>query len=254
MRSGESIVKLTPIIFLLLLSTVCVSAAAETYQQRLDRILVEYQALPKTSDVSRLVALDRQLDSLAKEIQKNDRSGASAKIWKKEYEAIGVYVGHYSDQIGYSGKLLVEAHAINPNSPYREYTLFTTLLGEGTFHGLGEMPNIEAAKKYIREFPKGPFAAKTYAIIGSFYDDLSKVIMGQIEDSKNNKDYKYDCFSKYLTNEPYQTQLKMARALAIENLEKSLAMTTEVEQREHLRQELQDIKDGDLYSWYWCAD
>jgi hypothetical protein len=225
-----------------------------TYQQHLDRILKEYIALPQSRDVRRLVELDRELAALAEQIQKNDRSGESAKIWRKDYESIGVYVGHYSDQIGYSGKLLVEAHAINPNSPYREYTLFTTLLGEGTFHGLGEMPNIEAARKYIQEFPRGPFAAKTYAIIGSFYDDLAKVIKEQIEDAENNKDYKYDCFSKYLTKEPYKAQLEKARSYAIENLEKAIALTEDGEHKDALRQELMDVKKGESNGWYWCAD
>ena len=135
---------------------VCASAYASTYQQHLDRILKEYKALPQSTDVKRLVELDRELTALAKEIQENDREGKSTSIWKDEYKEIGVYVGHYSNQIGYSGKLLVEAHEANPNSPYRKYTLFTTILGEGSSHGLGEMPDIEQAKKYVQEFPNGP--------------------------------------------------------------------------------------------------
>jgi len=96
------------------------NAFADTYAQRLDRILDEYKALPESTDVRRLVELDRELTALAEEIQKDDREGKSAKMWKEEYEEIGIYVGHYSGQIGYSGKLLVEAHVANPNSPYRE--------------------------------------------------------------------------------------------------------------------------------------
>jgi hypothetical protein len=75
---------------------------------------------------------------------------------------IGLDIGHYSDALGYSGKLLVEAHERNPNSPYRKYTLFTTILGEGTSHGLGEMPNISQAELYLKEFPNGPYVENVY--------------------------------------------------------------------------------------------
>jgi hypothetical protein len=229
------------------------SASASTYPQRLDRILKEYKALPQSTDVKRLVELDRELTALAEEIQKNDREGKSASIWKEEYEEIGVYVGHYSNQIGYSGKLLVEAHEASPNSPYREYTLFTTILGEGSSHGLGEMPDIDQAKKYVQEFPHGPYAAKTYFIIGSFYDDLAKVIVRFIENEKDNKDYKYDCFSSYLTNEPYQTQLKKTKALANEYLDKAIALMPESE-RKKMNLDFLYVKSGETYAWHWCAD
>jgi hypothetical protein len=240
---------------LLLLATLfwITSACASTYPERLDRILKEYKALPQSTDVRRLVELDRELTALAEEIQMNDREGKSSSIWKNEYEEIGVYVGHYSNQIGYTGKLLVEAHGANPNSPYREYTLFTTILGEGSSHGLGEMPDIDQAKKYVLEFPRGPYAAKTYSIIGSFYDDLAKVIVRFVENEKDNKDYKYDCFSSYLTNEPYQTQLKKAKALAIEYLDKAIALMPESE-RKNMNLDFWYVKSGRTYAWHWCAD
>ena len=230
----------------------CSSAYASTYQQRLDRILKEYKALPQTTDVKRLVELDRELTALADEIQKKDREGKSSSIWKQEYEEIGVYVGHYSNQIGYSGKLLVEAHEANPNSPYREYTLFTTILGEGSSSGLGEMPDIEQAKQYVQEFPHGPYAAKTYFIIGSFYDDLAKVIVRFVVNEKDSKDYKYDCFSSYLTNEPYQIQLKKAKALANEYLDKAIAVTPKSE-RKNMNLDFWYVKSGETYAWHWCA-
>jgi len=229
------------------------SASASTYPQRLNRILKDYKELPQSTDVRRLVELDRELTALANEIQKNDREGKSASIWKKEYKEIGIYVGHYSDQIGYSGKLLVEAHKANPNSPYREYTLFTTILGEGSSHGLGEMPDIDQAKQYVQEFPHGPYTAKTYFIIGTFYDDLAKVIVRFINNEEDSKDYEYDCFSNYLTNEPYQTQLKKTKALANEYLDKAIALMPEGE-RKKMNLNYLFVKSGETYAWHWCAD
>lgn len=234
-------------------SDATINVITDTYPQRLDRILKEYKSLPQSTDVKPLVELDRELTALANEIQKKDREGTSASIWKKEYEDIGVYVGHYSNMIGYSGKLLVEAHAANPNSPYREYTLFTTILGEGSSHGLGEMPDIEQAKAYLKEFPHGPYATKTYFIIGSFYDDLAKVIVGLIEDENKNKGYEYDCFSSYLTNEPYQSQLTKAKALANEYLDKAIALMPENE-RKKMNLDFLYVKSGRTFAWHWCAD
>ena len=227
---------------------------ADTYEERLNQILVEYRALPNTRDVKRLVELDRELKALVKEIQETHKDGTSKRYWRKDYDDIGLYVGHYSDALGYSGKLLVEAHKRNPNSPYRKYTLFTTILGESTFHGLGAMPNINQAELYLKEFPHGPYAENTYSILGYFYDDLSKVLKRFVEDNKYKEDYKYDCFAPYITKDPYQEQMRRALSLAISNLEKAIAVNPSSEQNRYRREVLASIKSGKSHGWYWCAD
>jgi hypothetical protein len=212
-----------------LLSAVMYQAAlgADTYQERLNQVLAEYRTLPVTRDVTRLVELDRELKAMVKEIQETHKDGTSKQYWRKDYENIGLYLGHYSDALGYSGKLLVEAHKRNPNSPYRKYTLYTTILGEGTFHGFGEMPNIGQAELYLKEFPNGPYAENVYAILGYFYDDLAKVLKRFVENEKNKEDYKYNCFAPYITKAPYQEQMHRAITLAVSNLEKAIAATFE---------------------------
>lgn len=227
---------------------------ADTYQERLDKVLIEYRALPDTPDVKRLVDLDLELNALEKEVQEAHKDGTSKKYWRKDYEDIGLYIGHYSDAFGYSGKLLVEAHKRNPNSPYRKYTLFTTIIGEGTFHGLGVMPNIGQAELYLKEFPNGPYAENVYSILGYFYDDLAKVLKELVENDKYEKDYKYDCFAPYITKEPYQNQRRRALSLAVANLEKSIAVNPSSEQNKYRREVLITIKSGNSYGWHWCAD
>lgn len=228
--------------------------SADKYEERLNQILIAYQALPNTQDVKRLVELDRGLEALVKEIRETHKKGASRKYWRKDYDDIGLYVGHYSDALGYSGKLLVEAHKRNPNSPYRKYTLFTTILGEGTFHGLGQMPDITQAELYLKEFPDGPYAGNVYATLGYFYHDLSKVLKRFEENNKYKEDYKYDCFAPYITKEPYQDQIRRAFSLAVTNLENAIAVNPSSEQNTYRRQVLTSIKSGESYGWHWCAD
>jgi hypothetical protein len=227
---------------------------ADAYEERLESILIEYRGLPDTRDVKRQVEMDQELEALVKKIQETHRDGTSKKYWRKDYENIGLYIGHYSEAIGYSGKLLVEAHKRNPYSPYRKYTLFTTITGEGTSHGLGEMPNIKQAEMYLQEFPNGPYAENVYSIIGYFYDDLAKVLKRFVENDKYKKDYKYDCFAEYITKEPYQEQLHKAKLLAVTNLEKAIALNPSSEESQYRREALAAVRAGKIYSWHWCAD
>ena len=227
---------------------------ADSYEERLNKVLIEYRALPHTQDVKRLVELDRELSALEKEIQKTHTDGTSKKYWRKDYNDIGLYVGHYSDALGYSGKLLVEAHKRNPNSPYRRYTLFTTILGEGTSHGLGAMPNISQAELYLKEFPNGPYAEHAYLILGHFYDDLAKVLKRLVENDKYKEDFKYDCFLPYITKEPYEDQMRRALSRAVTKLEEAIAVNPTSEQNKYMNEELMAIKSGESYVWHWCAD
>lgn len=230
-----------------------VAVGADPYGQRLDTLLMEYRTLPNTKDVKRLVEMDRALGDLVREIQATHVED-SKTYWRKDYEDIGLYIGHYSDALGYSGKLLVEAHKRNPSSPYREYTLFTTILGEGTDHGLGEMPDIRQAELYLKEFPRGYYAESVYSILGYFYDDLAKVLKRFVENDKFKEDYMYDCFAPFITKESHEAQLERARSLAVSNLEKAIAVNPASEANRDRREALTGLRLGKSYAWYWCAD
>jgi hypothetical protein len=49
-------------------------------------------------------------------------------------------------------------------------------MGERPSHGLGEMPDVKVARRYLKEFPEGPFARAAAIILGDFYSDPYKVI------------------------------------------------------------------------------
>jgi hypothetical protein len=226
--------------------------AAEPYRETLDRMLDEYRRLPQTQDVRRLVEMDRELDAVVEKIR-TAHGRDSARFWRKDYEAIGLYVGYYSEALGYSGKLLVEAHRRNPNSPYRGYTLFTTIVGERTAHGLGVMPNLDQAYTYLEEFPDGPYAEHTYEILGFFYDDLFKVLKGLVGNA-DERDYKYDCFAPYITNGPYDAQMRSAGSAAIRHLKTAIGLNPRSERNEYRHEVLRSIQSGHSQEWHWCAD
>ena len=69
----------------------------------------------------------------------------------------------------YTEILLVKAHEMDPRSKYREYTLFSQIMGIRPEGGLGEMPNIKVAYQYAKEFPKGPFISNVYLIIAKIF-------------------------------------------------------------------------------------
>jgi hypothetical protein len=244
---------LLKISFLICFSLTCVLANAATYSQRLERIYQAYQALGQPKDVQHLVELDAELRALGNEIEAKDTAGKTRSIWKSKYASLGIYVGHYSDSIGYSGKLLVEAHKIDPHSIYRERTMFSSILGVGSSHGLGKMPNVGQAKKYLQEFPEGAFTDEANFILGSFYDDKAKVLR-DLRDPKYEKDYKYDCFKPYLSKDTYETQQMQARRSSILHLSKAITQTTELAKKKRIREELAEVKNSTSSGWYWCAD
>ena len=84
---------------------------------------------------------------------------------------IGVSVEHYSVTFSYSGKLLAEAHRIDPNSGFRSHTLFSTVLDYSDPTDDWDLPNFNAARAYLREFPKGPFAPDAAMVLAGAYKD-----------------------------------------------------------------------------------
>ena len=125
---------------------------AETYEKSLNKIRLEYRALPNTPDVKRLVELDQEIRAIVREI-KETHNGIITLI--ESYSDIGLFFGHYSEALEYSGKLLREAHSRNPKSSYRKYTLFATTFGED--NNLSGSEDIKQTQLYLKEFPNGPF-------------------------------------------------------------------------------------------------
>jgi hypothetical protein len=218
------------------------------WQRRIASVLPEvsdeFEKMEAAPSVKELVAVDAQIRQFF-----NDRPDiypceGDAKHYQPKYAKMGVHLGYWNDLV-YTGKLLVDAHRMNPKSAYRKHTLFSTIMGDRTAHGLGEMPDIAAAFRYFREFPDGPFAEETSMIIADFHKDLLMVLRDDLHD------YKYDCFKPYITATPRSGQMKRARTVAVAHYERVLDGNPS---NARARKSLDEISDGTINSWSFCAD
>ena len=153
----------------------------------LNAISLEYRASEKSQTVEKLVAMDHRLRALLSNRPICNGAGDDNGLDTPPDAAIGVLVEHYSVMFWYSGKMLAEAHRLNPRSPLRSSTLYATVervSPDGKFSA--GTPDFKAAKTYLHEFPSGPFALDATMALAKGYGhayatlNLSPEMAGQI--------------------------------------------------------------------------
>lgn len=227
--------------------------AEGTIGDRLEETYRRYQAALGKPDEERLkvlIELDQSLRLLINKPWTSKNRSIDNKYWKEKYQTIGVFVGHYSDALGYEGKLLRDAKALDVDLKYGAYTRYANICdGAGSFSGC-DMPNIKAAFEYETDFPTGPFIEDVLVTIGNFYDDLFKALK-----SKETKDYKYDCFSKYMSDKPLTAQIENARKLAIKYYTKVLALRSDnIAANKSIEKWKGNLESGESEGWHFCGD
>lgn len=217
---------------------------------RLDAVLAAYRAADGRHQVADLVAWDKEIraalhwrETLTTPCyREND-------LWREEYADIGLERGYNLD-LGYSGKLLVEAHALDPNSSFRQITLYSELskagLDEAAASSLGSEPAVAAAQHYLAEFPTGPFAVNVHGLLAGYYKDLYMALR-----DGRDADYHYDCMQPYFTDEPIPVQLQRAREQAIDHYQRSLALDRSLTWN---REAIEELQAGTITAWSYCAD
>jgi hypothetical protein len=211
----------------------------------LERIYKEYSSSRGQLNVSRLVLLDQELRRLLP-LWTWEGPPALSKNYRSEYETIGVTPMLFEpDSLAYSGKLLLEAHKRDPKIR-RSYTLYSTVFGE---EEEGGMPSPQAAKAYLQEFPSGPFAFRAHLALANFYSDLFQVI--REEEAGVARDYKYDCYQKYIVKGPLVPQRTDTQAQAVEHY---LAVTRLMPKVKELAEWLAEMRTGKINGWHYCAD
>jgi hypothetical protein len=154
---------------------------------------------------------------------------------------MGVELDHFGS-LWYSGKLLADAHRMNPHSPLRSHTLFSTVEPD---HGFGVMPDVGAARRYAKEFPRGPFIEETLLVLADFNKDLYMVLRDDL------RDFKYDCFKPYTDRSPRPAQARRAQSRAVSYYEKALRLNPA---NARAKEFLEEVKKGTIQGWSFCAD
>lgn len=228
----------------LMIAGVALAHAQSSIDTALARIYSEYTNALSRREVALLVSIDRELRTLIE-----SRESVFAGSLRPEYEDLGVSRALFEPSLlVYSGKVLLDAHQISPRSRWRNHTLYSTVFVGGQDGGI---PNVQAARAYLREFPTGPFAADVYLHLGHFRDDLYKVLVG-LADPDGPPDYKLDCYRNYVTKQSYRVQQKAAQNAAIANYQQVLLLRPGDDQA---RLGLAEVSKGDgLHTWYFCPD
>ena len=227
--------------------TIVAGFSQDAIDVSLERIHREYLALRKQPDVGRLVLLDGELRRLFPTWYWEGPWVDSSRL-RPGYDALGIRTSLFEAAfLGYSGKLLREAHRLDPKA-YRSHTLYSTVFSADGEAG-DEIPSPTAAEAYLKEFPSGPFVVQTHLALAHFYADLFKVIRS--EETRLGRTYKYDCFQKYISSAPLAEQRTRAQQRGVAHY---VAVDRLHPKVESLARELTEMREGRSDGWHYCAD
>lgn len=243
----------TVFLFALLFLPAFSAHAEDSIADKLEIVYGQYRIVGKESpeiQIERLIALDQELRTLIDKPWMAANRSIDKKYWKEKYQTLGVGVGHYSESLGYSGKLLAEARALDVNLTHGSYTRYADICGGlGSFAGGCGVPNLEAALSYEKTFPRGPFIEDTLITLGNFYDDLFKAL------KESKQGYKYDCFFRYMKNEPVTEQRELARKSALHYYTNVLALGSGNQASTRAIKEWKgNLESGESPGWHFCTD
>ncbi|MBX3179171.1 MAG: hypothetical protein KF886_17585 [Candidatus Hydrogenedentes bacterium] len=260
---------LTPCLILSLLALPGAAPRAELpqdsgYARELEHIYSEYVQLGSPPEIAALVRLDRLLRDITARIAEDvraNRSLESNSAYREAFRDMGLYIGHWSGYMQYSGALLARAHRQDPNSRLRPHTLYAAISSSDPAREPHGMPDMNAAFQYAAEFPNGPFIAQTYEVIATFHDDLYKALRKFMAEKIYDDDVYMACFRQYMTDQPYENQRVQAQVLAHHFYEKALLASGEnADLSESITRKLENFRemlgaaDQHRYEvWYWCS-
>jgi hypothetical protein len=217
----------------------------------LERIYGEYISLSmKLEDAEKLVLLDRQLYSVIAKVREDIPNGRPARFYDKKYSKLGLGIGSYSDQLEYSGQLILDAHRLNPFSRYREDTLFAYVYRD--VHWFGGHPNLEELYAYLKEFPTSKYTLGIYSDLADFHHGLFMYLRYKPQPRDNYYEFRVECYEPYRTNQPIDAQILAAQKAGIDYYKKVISEThgrqRHIYADELISLELGENKERD----HWC--
>ena len=218
----------------------------------LRRILAEYQRPGQSRSIEALVRLDREIRTAMQAFReaRYEAGSSDATRIRGDFSEIGVNGNAFDpDLIEYSGRLLADAHALNPVSPWRSSTFYATTFT--TMPDTADPLTLKAVRAYQREFPRGPFAPDVTLTLAHFYDDLYKMVRDSMKGAGQMVDYKIGCIVPYFTRAPLRDQMRAARDSAIRYYDRAVAMRP----GDRLAREAStEFRKGDADLWWFCPD
>lgn len=216
---------------------------------RLEEIYQSYKSLKQVpEDAEKIYELSEELGRVVDEIHKAYPGNRSQIFWDKKYEPLGLYVGHYSDQFDYGGKLIIDSYRLNPNSRYSEATLVAAISGGGDMSELSGVPDIGLAKRYLEKYPDGKYLKKVYWTLATFYQNLYEELLPGDESPSI-----MECYKEHLVAHPEDKVREAVRNKAIGYYKKLL--TFEQPAPEGYKKALTNLENRtDGNTRYWCTD
>jgi hypothetical protein len=214
-----------------------------------EEIYQSYKSLKQVpEDAEKLYELSEELGKVVEEIHKVYPGNRSQIFWEDKYQPLGLYVGHYSDQFDYGGKLVVDSYRLNPNSRYSEATLVAAISGGGDMSELNGVPDIGLAQTYLKKYPEGKYLKKVYWTLATFYQNLYEELL----ESDKSPSMMY-CYNKHLAAYPEDKDRETVRNKAIGYYKKML--TFEQPAPEEHKQALSNLENRiDGRTRNWCTD
>jgi hypothetical protein len=199
-------------------------------------------------DADKLYELSEVLGKVVEDIHKAYPGNRSQIFWEDKYEPLGLYVGHYSDQLDYGEKLIVDSYKLNPNSRYSEATLVAAISGAGGMSELSGIPDIGLAKIYLEKYPNGKYLKKVYSILATFHQNLYEELM----EGDGSASIVY-CYKEHLAAHPEDKDGEVVRNKAIAYYKKLLAFEQPApDGYKKALSNLENRRDGNTR--YWCTD
>jgi hypothetical protein len=214
----------------------------------LEEVYHSYKSLRQMpEDAEKLYELSEELDKVVDDIHKAYPGSRSQIFWEDKYEPLGLYIGHYSDQLDYGEKLVVDSYRLNPNSRYSETTLVAAISGAGGMSELSGVPDIGLAKIYLAKYPNGKYSKNVYSILATFYQNLYEELLAG--DKSPSIVY---CYKDHLSAHPEDKDSELVRNKAMAYYRKLLAFDPAQEGYKKALSNLENRKDGNTR--YWCTD
>lgn len=218
-------------------------------KEKIEEIYQSHQSLKQVpEDAEKLYELSVEIDKVVKEIHKAYPDNRSRIFWENKYIPLGLYIGHYSDQLDYGGKLVVDSYKLNPESRYSEATLVAAISGGGDMSELSGAPDVDLAQSYMNKYPKGRHLEEVYSILATFYQNLYEELLPGDE----SPSIMY-CYKEHLAAHPEDKDRETVRNKAI-GYYKTL-LTFEQSATEGYKEALSNLENRrDGNTRYWCTD